>query len=130
MNGGTLARILLERIAAEKQRREARAQKVRESIAAGFEVASKPAYCVRRLEVVEHVARTTGETVINNAFHAEVERAARWLGMQPVKNGNRSLFRFAKRRDQDDETALALSRVNRRDPRWSEPTKSAAVASG
>jgi hypothetical protein len=115
-----LARIVLERLEAEKRRREERAKKVREAIASTFEVAAGPVYCVRRLEVVEYVARTLGEPVINNAFHAEVERAARWLGMQPVKNGNRSLFRCARRRDQDDEAALALSRANRRDPRWSE----------
>jgi hypothetical protein len=124
---GYLARILLERIAAEKQRREERAQKVREAIASTFEATTGPGYCVRRLEVVEHVARTLGETVINNAFHAEVERAARWLGLQPVRNGNRSLFRCAKRRDQDDATALAVSQSHRRDPRWSGATEPTAA---
>jgi hypothetical protein len=114
-----LGRILLERIEAERKRRDERANKVREAIASTFEAVTAPAYCVRRLEVVEHVARTLGEGVINNAFHAEVERAARWLGMQPVKNGNRSLFRCARRRDQNNEAALAQSRANRQDPRWS-----------
>jgi hypothetical protein len=85
---------------------------------------------VRRLEVVEHVARALAETVINNAFHAEVERAARCLGMQPVKNGNRSLFRCAKRRAQEDETALALSRANRRNPRWARPADWMAAFTG
>jgi hypothetical protein len=125
---GTVARILLERIAAEKQRREERARKVRAAVAGAFEAMPAPAYCVRRLEVVEHVARTLGDAVVNNAFHAEVERAARWLGMQPVKNGNRSLFRCAKRRDQDDESALSQSRANRRDPRWSPPPAPSAAA--
>lgn len=88
-----------------------------EAIKSAFEIASGPTYCVRRLEVVEHVARTIGQVVINNAFHAEVERAARWLGFQSVKNGHRSLFRCAKRRDHDDQQALAVSRANRHDPR-------------
>jgi hypothetical protein len=123
-----VARILLERIEAEKRRREERTKKVREAIASAFEATEGPAYCVRRLEVVEHVARSLGEAVLNNAFHAEVERAARWLGMQPVRNGNRSLFRCAKRRDQDEEAARASSRENRRDPRHSRVVDFASAA--
>jgi hypothetical protein len=125
---GYLARLLLEQIHAEKRRREERAKSVREAIAAAFEVAPGPVFCVRRQVVVAHVARTLGQTVINNAFHAEVARAARWLGMQPVKNGNRSLFRCAKRRDQDDGRALAESRAHRRDARWAVPTENAEAA--
>lgn len=116
---GYLQRHLLARLLEERQRREVRRRKMAEAVAAVFEaVPDDPRFCVRRLEVVEHVARVIGAPVLNNAFHAEVERAARSLGLVPVKNGNRSLFRCAKRRDESANDALTRSRANRQDPRW------------
>jgi hypothetical protein len=108
----------LQRREQEKQLREERARKVRDAIASAYEETPAPAYCIRRLEVVLHVAGVLGVSILNNAFFAEVETAARGLGFQAVRNGNRSLFRCAKRRDQDDAEALAVSRANRHDPRW------------
>jgi hypothetical protein len=102
-----------------RQRCEDRQKKVREVLSAGYETTpGDPRFCVRRLDVVEHAAQSLGIAVLNNAVFADVEAAASALGFQAVKNGNRSLFRCVKRRDQDRETALSVSRENRRDTRW------------
>jgi hypothetical protein len=108
---------VLELLCREFLRRE----KVREALGAAYETAPGPAYCVRRLEVVEHVARTLNIRVLNNTVHADAERAARALGWVPIKNGNRRLFRGVKRRDHDEQEALAVSRANRRDARVAAP---------
>jgi hypothetical protein len=101
-----------------KHRCEDRQSKVRGVLLAYYEATpGDPRFCVRRLEVVEHAARTLGIHVVNNAVFADVEAAASALGFQAVKNGNRSLFRCAKRRDHDEKTALTVSRANRRDAR-------------
>lgn len=78
-----------------------------------FESAPGPQFCVRRTEVVEHVARELGGEVVNNALFAEIEAAARALGWQPIRNGQRRLFRSCKRREFDCEQALAASRQQR-----------------
>ncbi len=74
-------------------------------------------FCVRRLEVVEHVAKVLGIRVVNNRTFEEVTRAAEALGWEAIKNGNRSLFRCVKRRDHDPEGALMVARANRFDGR-------------
>jgi hypothetical protein len=100
-------------------RQEERRRKLRTALAAVYEATpGDPRFCVRRLEVVQHAAQTLGIRVLNNSFFAEVEAAARTLGFEAVKNGNRGLFRCAKRKELDEETALAVSRANRRDARW------------
>jgi hypothetical protein len=76
-----------------------------------------PRFCVRRLEVVKYAARALGIHVLNNAVFADVKAAASTVGFQAIRNGNRALFRCAKRRDHDKETALAVSHANRRDSR-------------
>jgi hypothetical protein len=115
---GILQRLLLERIAEEKRRREVYGRKLRVTIAEAFEVMpDRPQFCVRRLQVTEHVARAVGVLVMNDAFHADVTREARALGFVPIKNGGRALFRYARRRDHDEVAALAASRENRHDPR-------------
>ena len=89
------------------------------ALLSGFEtVPADPRFCVRRSEVVDHVVRALGIEVLNNRVFADVERAARSIGWQPVKNGGRSLFRCVKRKGQDDAEALVVSRAHRRDPRW------------
>jgi hypothetical protein len=114
-----LDRRVLARVLDAKHRCEDRQSKVRGVLLATYEaMPGDPRFCVRRLEVVEHAARALGIQVLNNAVFADVEAAASALGFQAVKNGNRSLFRCAKRRDYDHGTALAVSRENRRDARW------------
>jgi hypothetical protein len=114
-----LDRRVLLRLLDVRQRCEDRQKRVCEALWASYEATpGDPRFCVRRLEVVEHVARVLGIQVLNNAVFADVEAAASALGFQAVKNGNRSLFRCAKRRDHDEKTALAVSRENRRDARW------------
>jgi hypothetical protein len=113
-----LERRVLLRVLDAKHRCEDRQSKVRTVLLACYEATpGDPRFCVRRLEVVEHAAHALGIQVLNNAVFADVEAAASALGFQAVRNGNRSLFRCAKRRDYDHETALAVSRENRRDAR-------------
>jgi hypothetical protein len=110
---------VLLRVLDAKHRCEDRQSKVRAVLLACYEATpGDPRFCVRRLEVVENAAGALGIQVLNNAIFADVEAAASALGFQAVKNGNRSLFRCAKRRDHDEKTALAVSRENRRDARW------------
>jgi len=104
---------LAEQAAAEIIRRI----KVRGALTAQYETAPGPEYCVRRLEVVEEVARALGIRVLNNDLFLDVERRAHELGWESVKNGGRSLFRRVRRRELDDAEALALGRSNRYDPR-------------
>ncbi len=119
-----IRRLVLARVLEAKLRREERARNLREALAAVYEpTPGDPRFCVRRLEVVEHAARALGIRVLNNAVFAEVEAAACGLGFEAVRNGNRSLFRCVKRRDQDSETALSASRENRRDTRWPRATE-------
>lgn len=93
--------------------------KLRNAIESVFEtVPGEARFCVRRLEVVEHVSRVLGIRIINNRIFARVERVARDMGWEPIKNGNRSLFRCAKRKDQDQDEALLVSEANRHDSRW------------
>jgi hypothetical protein len=114
-----LDRRALLTVLAIRQDCEARRSQVREVLSASYDVTpGDPRFCVRRLEVVEYVARALGIAVLNNAVFADVEAAASAQGFQAVKNGNRSLFRCVKRRDHDHETALAVSGANRRDARW------------
>ena len=94
-----------------------RRAKVHAALAAGYETADGPEFCVRRLEVVEHVARSLGVRVLNNELFNQVERRAHELGWESVKNGGRSLFRRVRRRGLDEAEAIAVSRSNRRDPR-------------
>jgi len=114
-----IGRLVLARVLEAKLRQEERRRNLREALAAAYETTpGDPRFCVRRLEVVGHAARALGIRVLNNAVFAEVEAAACALGFEAVRNGNRSLFRRVKRRDQDSETALSVSRENRRDTRW------------
>ena len=110
----------------ELQRRLA----LREALRRAYEaVPGDPRFCVRRREVVEHVAGVLGESVINNAFCLKVEAAARELGWQRVKNGGRALYRCVKQRKADVAAALAESKANRHDPRtWRGRTLGAADA--
>jgi len=95
-----------------------RRYKVRQALESEFEaVPGDRRFCLRRLEVVEHVSRVLAIPVINNDVFADVEQAARALGWEAVKNGGRSLFRCVKRRDLEVDEALAVSRANRQDPR-------------
>lgn len=112
--GGIQNRRLLSSLLHEFQRR----QEVRDAIETAYETAPGPAYCVRRLEVVEHVARTFGIRVLNNDLFRCVEQQAAALGWESIRNGGRSLFRRAKRRGANDAEAMALSRANRRDQRY------------
>ena len=106
------------RVLDAKHRCEDRQSKVRAVLLACYEATpGDPRFCVRRLEVVEHAAHALGMQVLNNSVFTDVEAAASALGFQAVRNGNRSLFRCAKRRDHDEKTALAVSRENRRDVR-------------
>jgi hypothetical protein len=117
--GTELDRRVLLRLLDVRQRCEDRQKKLREVLSAAYETTpGDPRFCIRRLEVVEHAAQSLGIAVLNNAVFADVEAAASALGFQAVRNGNRSLFRCAKRRDHDEKTALAVSRENRRDARW------------
>ena len=84
-------------------------------------------FCVRRIDVVEQVARVRGIKVINNRVFADVQRAARELGWESIKNGGRSLFRCVKRTDQDIDEALMVSRSNRRDPRFGQRSNDGAA---
>jgi len=77
-------------------------------------------FCVRRLDVVEHVARVRGIKVINNRVFRDIERAARDLGWESIKNGGRSLYRCVKHKEHDLDEALLVSRANRHDPRFGE----------
>jgi hypothetical protein len=114
-----IGRLVLARVLEAKLRQEERRRSLRDALWAAYETTlGDPRFCVRRLEVVEHAARALGIRVLNNAVFAEVEAAASALGFEAVRNGNRSLFRCVKRRDQDSETALSVSRENRRDTRW------------
>jgi hypothetical protein len=109
---------VLLRVLDAKHRCEDRQSKVRAVLLACYEATpGDPRFCVRRLEVVEHAAHALGMQVLNNSVFTDVEAAASALGFQAVRNGNRSLFRCAKRRDHDEKTALAVSRENRRDVR-------------
>jgi hypothetical protein len=113
-------RVFLGRLLEARSRLSKRDRDFREAVAAKYVATpGDPRFCVRRLEVVREVARALGIQVLNNAVFSEVEAAACSLGFQAVKNGNRGLFRCAKRRDQDEDAALSTSRANRRDPRWS-----------
>lgn len=113
-----LGRRVLLRVLDAKHRCEDRQSKVRAVLLACYEATpGDPRFCVRRLEVVEHAAHALGMQVLNNSVFTDVEAAASALGFQAVRNGNRSLFRCAKRRDHDEKTALAVSRENRRDVR-------------
>ena len=113
-----LDRRVLLRVLDAKHRCEDRQSKVRGVLLASYEATpGDPRFCVRRLEVVERAAQSLGIAVLNNAVFTDVEAAASALGFQTVKNGNRSLFRCAERRDHDEKTALAVSRENRRDAR-------------
>ena len=99
---------------------------------AEFETVASAAFCVRCLDVAEHVARTFGR-VINNHLFEDIARAAQSMGWTAIKNGNRSLYRGVRRRGLTDEQALAASRANRRDRRWpsaaaSDVTSSLAVS--
>jgi hypothetical protein len=108
------------RVLAVKSDQEYRARRIREVLLVHYEPThDDPRFCVRRLEVVQHVASALGNQVVNNALFADVAAAGEAVGFQSVKNGNRSLFRFAKRKGQDQRTALALSRSIRLDPRTS-----------
>jgi len=78
-------------------------EEVREAISSAYETKpGDPRFCVRRFEVVEHAANPWDRGA-EQCHLADVEAAASALGFQAVKNGNRSLFRCAKRRDHDDE---------------------------
>jgi len=111
-------RVLLRVLDAKHRCEDRQSNKVRGVLLASYEATpGDPRFCVRRLEVVEHAAHALGIHVLNNAVFADVEAAASALGFQAVKNGNRSLFRCAKRRDHDEKTALAVSGENRRDAR-------------
>ncbi len=118
-----IGRLVLARVLEAKLRQEERGRNLRGALLDAYETTpGDPRFCVRRFEVVEHAARALGIRVLNNAVFAEVEAAACALGFEAVRNGNRSLFRCVKRRDQDSETALSLSRENRRDTRWPQAT--------
>lgn len=116
----------LERLRIAATAELVRREKVRAALAANYEAAPGPDYCVRRLEVVEDVARTLGIRVLNNAVFVDVERRARELGWESVKNGGRSLFRRVRRRGLDEAEALAISRSNRSDPRSQPATRTGA----
>ena len=58
-----------------------------------------------------------GIRVLSNRLFVDVEGVAETLGFQAVRNGGRSLFRCVRRRGVDADTALAISRANRRDSR-------------
>jgi hypothetical protein len=119
-----IERLVLARVLEIKLRQEERKRNLRAALLAVYETTpGDPRFCVRRLEVVEHAARALGIRVLNNAVFAEVEVAACGLGFEAVRNGNRSLFRCVKRRDQDSETALSVSRESRRDSRWPRATE-------
>jgi hypothetical protein len=98
-------------------REDARRRQILDAIKAEFETTTSPTFCVRRIEVAEHLARVFGR-VINNDLFADVARAALSIGWTAIKNGNRSLYRGVRRRGLTDEQALADSRANRRDRRW------------
>lgn len=85
-------------------------------------VAGDQRFCVRRLDVVEHVAQVLNIPVLNNRVFADVARAASSLGWQPVKNGGRSLFRCVKPRGIGLEEALTVSKALRYDPRYPQST--------
>lgn len=113
-----IGRLLLATVLEAKLRQEERGRNLRAALLAVYEATpGDPRFCVRRLEVVEHAARVLGIRVLNNAVFAEVQEAAREVGFEAIKNGNRALFRCVKRRDIDPDAALAESRTNRRDPR-------------
>ena len=102
--------------------------KIRSAIESVFEtVPGEGRFCVRRLEVVEHVSRMLGIRVINNRTFARVERVVRDMGWEPIKNGNRSLFRCAKRKHQDRDEALLVSEANRYDSRFDRASSAASV---
>jgi hypothetical protein len=114
-----IKRALLTRIHHEEQRKRDIEEKQREALESAFElVPGDRRFCIRRLEVVDHVARVLGIRVVNNVTFHDVEQMAVKLGWEPVKNGGRALFRCVKRRDLDQEAALAISRRNRHDPRF------------
>ena len=104
----------LRKLLAEAKRRH----EIRAAIESAYEpVPGDPRFCVRRLEVVEHVARTLGRAMVNNALFVAVERSARALGMEPIRNGGRRLYRCARRRGRSEAEAIADSQANRLDRR-------------
>jgi hypothetical protein len=117
-----LDRRVLAGLLLAKRNLDRRQRQIRQAIVLAYETRSgDPRFCVRRREVVEHVARVLGIAVLNNRLFVEVEAAAGSLGFQAVKNGNRSIYRCAKRRDLDEEAALMLSHASRRDSRLGRP---------
>jgi hypothetical protein len=83
---GRLRALALAQVNAEKRRREEGARRLREAIAEAFEATGDPRFCIRRLEVVEHVAKALGVLVTNEAFFVEVTRVATELGFQPSRS--------------------------------------------
>lgn len=123
--------VLLAGALRRQLRHDERQRKIREFLASTYETTpGDPRFCVRRLDVVERVARLLGVAVLNNDFFAEVEEATKALGFQPIRNGNRSLLRGVRLKGQDEEAALAASRTHRLDHRRSkQPPLAPEVAS-
>jgi len=109
-----ISRHTQELVAARERRLEARAERVRAAMLAGYRK-DGPAFCVRRTEVVEHVARRLGIPVVSYQLFVEVADAATVLGWQTVCCGGRQLFRGVRNRRQSAAEALARSRANRLD---------------
>ena len=102
----------------EAERRKEVERKWREALEIAFEsVPGDRRFCVRKTEVMDHVAWTLGIRAVNNNTFRQLVRIGELLGWESVKNGNRSLFRCVKPRSLDAITALAVSRKHRRDPR-------------
>jgi len=98
--------------------REALERKKREALEGAFEtVPGERRFCIRRQEAVDCVVSALGIRVVNNAVYDDVRRIAEILGWEPLKNGNRSLYRCVRRRSFDVAQALTVSRANRQDAR-------------
>src|SRR4051812_38392350 len=107
----TLAEMAMDLVVLHEQIEQDR---IRVAVGMAFETTPGDVrFCVRRLDVVAHVARTLGIKVVNNDMFAKVERVVSEMGWESVKNGGRSLYRCAKHKGQDADAALLVSRTNR-----------------
>ncbi|MGC9984734.1 MAG: hypothetical protein ABSF35_14025 [Polyangia bacterium] len=114
----SLQELMLAHFLQEVSRRKELEQKRRAALESAFEtMPGDRRFVIRRQEAVDCVVKALGIGVVNNGVHGDVQGTAKTLGWEAVKNGNRALFRCVRRRDIDPDTALAVSRENRRDPR-------------
>ena len=72
--------------------------RIRAAVGSAFEVTADPAERVRRLDVVNHVAKELGVRVVVRSFMNEVRAVVEDMGAEAIKPRNARWFRKLRRR--------------------------------